>query len=348
MTEAYDGREVVGMDLHRRRSVLVRMTPDGRKLETARITNSPAELRRAIAGAGPHPRVVLEATYGWYWAADTLAAAGAEVHLAHPLGVKGFAYRRVKNDVRDAADLADLLRMGRLPEAWIAPDQVRELRELTRYRDGLVRIRTSCKDQVHAILAKLGIPVTCTDIFGVWGSSWLDGLGLPQPYAGKMASLRKICAVLAGEIALLEAVIAGLVKDHPGYQAVRMLPGIGPVPGAVIVAGIGEITRFPRPAELCSWAGLTPRHRESDTKVSRGHITKQGSRNLRWALIEATWHVPAGHPLRQRKDDIMTRRGAQARSIAKVAMARQLLTWVFYAMRDGQVRSLAAAARQAA
>ena len=89
MTEAYDGREVVGMDLHRRRSVLVRMAGDGRKLETARISNSPAELRRQIARAGEHPRVVLEATYGWYWAADTLAAAGAEVHLAHPLGTCG-------------------------------------------------------------------------------------------------------------------------------------------------------------------------------------------------------------------------------------------------------------------
>jgi transposase len=89
MTEAYDGREVVGMDLHRRRSVLVRMTGDGQKIETARITNSPAELRRQISRAGTHPRVVLEATYGWYWAADTLAAAGAEVHLAHPLGTCG-------------------------------------------------------------------------------------------------------------------------------------------------------------------------------------------------------------------------------------------------------------------
>jgi transposase len=348
MTEAYDGQEVVGMDLHRRRSVLVRMSGDGRKLETARIINSPAELRKQIARAGKRPRVVLEATYGWYWAADTLAEAGAEVHLAHPLGVKGFAYRRVKNDERDAADLADLLRMGRLPEAWIAPHQVRELRELTRYRHKLVRLRTSCKDQVHAILAKLGIPVTCTDIFGVWGSTWLDGLALPQPYAGKMASLRKVCAVLAGEIALLEAAIAGLLEHHPGYQAIRALPGIGPVLGAVIVAEIGDITRFPGPARLCSWAGLTPRHRESDTKVSRGHITKQGSRILRWALIEAIQHVPAGHPLRQRKDDIISRRGAQARNIAKVAMARQLLTWVFYAMRDGQVRSLATATRQAA
>jgi hypothetical protein len=192
MTESYDGRQVVGMDLHRRRSVLVRMTADGKRLETARITNSAAELRREIAKAGEHPQVVLEATYGWYWAADELAAAGAEVHLAHPLGVKAFTYRRVKNDEKDAADLADLLRMGRLAEAWIAPPEVRELRELTRYRIKLVRMRSSGKEQVHAVLAKLGIPVTCSDLFGAWGSAWLDGLRLPQPYAGKVASLREL------------------------------------------------------------------------------------------------------------------------------------------------------------
>jgi transposase len=78
--------------------------------------------------------VVLEACYGWYWAADALAEAGAEVHLAHPLGVKAFSQRRVKNDELDARDLADLLRMGRLPEAWIPPAEIRELREITRYR----------------------------------------------------------------------------------------------------------------------------------------------------------------------------------------------------------------------
>ncbi len=98
MTEAYDGRQVVGMDLHRRRSVLVRMTMDGRKLEAVRIENSPAALRAVLARAGERPLVVLEATYGWYWAADVLEAAGAEVLLAHPLGVKAYSYRRVKND----------------------------------------------------------------------------------------------------------------------------------------------------------------------------------------------------------------------------------------------------------
>jgi len=320
METAYDGRQVVGMDLHRRRSVLVRMTEDGRRLGTARITNSPQELRREIARAGKSPRVVLEATYGWYWAADTLAAAGAEVHLAHPLGVKAFTYRRVKNDLRDSADLADLLRMGRLPEAWIAPAEVRELRELTRYRQKLVSLRTSCKDQVHGVLAKLGVPVTCSDIFGVAGSVWLDGLGLPQPYAGKVLSLRQLTGELTTEITMLSEVIADLLAGHRGYQVIQQLPGIGPVLAAVITAEIGEVTRFRNAGQLCSWAGLTPRHRESDTKVTRGRVTKQGSRLLRWALIEAVQHVPADTVTAALKQRIIARRGTKAKNIAKVAV----------------------------
>jgi hypothetical protein len=86
----------VGIDLHRRRSVIVRMTEAGEKLETVRIGNDPVALATEIAKAGPYPEVVLEATYGWYWAVDMLELCGASVHLAHPLGVKGFAHRRVK------------------------------------------------------------------------------------------------------------------------------------------------------------------------------------------------------------------------------------------------------------
>ena len=98
MSEQYADRQIVGIDLHRRRTVIVRMTPGGEKLETVRIYNDPIALGLEIAKAGPSPDVVLEATYGWYWAVDVLQDAGARVHLAHPLGVKGFAYRRVKND----------------------------------------------------------------------------------------------------------------------------------------------------------------------------------------------------------------------------------------------------------
>ena len=123
------GREYVGIDFHRRRSVVVRMSPRGKRLSVVRIDNSAVALAEAVSAAGDHPQVVLEATYGWYWAVDVLQELGATVHLADPNALN-WGERRVKNDVVDATDLADMLRMGRLPEAWIAPPALRALREL--------------------------------------------------------------------------------------------------------------------------------------------------------------------------------------------------------------------------
>ena len=110
-----------------------------------------------------------------------MAEFGATVHLAHPLGVKAFSYRRVKNDQRDASDLADLLGMGRLPHAWIAPPETRELRELVRHRAKLVAMRSRCTAHVHAVLAKGGIWVSMTDLFGVEANLLLDKVTMPAP-----------------------------------------------------------------------------------------------------------------------------------------------------------------------
>ncbi|MGI5133739.1 MULTISPECIES: IS110 family transposase [unclassified Streptomyces] len=339
--QAYGGPQVVGMDLHARRSVLLRMTPEGQRLGRVRIDNSPAALKAEMAKAGPHPKVVLEATYGWYWAADALAEAGAEVHLAHPLGVKMFTYRRVKTDDKDAADLADLLRMGRLPEAWIAPPRVREIRELVRYRQKLVNARTSAKTQVHAVLAKVCLHVPVTDLFGRAGGDWLAGLSLHGPYRARVASLMRLITFLNGEISDIEKLTAQSLAGDPGYRAVQTIPGVGPIFAAVMVAEIGDVTRFASPGQLCSWAGLTPRHRASDTKIHRGPITKQGSPLLRWACVEAVQRCSADTPMRRLKDRITQRRGSGARNTAKTAAARKLLTLVFYALRDGEVRCLA-------
>src|SRR5215218_10150579 len=188
------------MDLHRRRSVLVRMAAEtGEQLETVRIANDPEYLRQVMARAGDAPEVVLEATYGWYWAADTLAELGASVHLAHPLGVKAFSHRRVKNDERDAEDLADLLRMGRLPEAWIAPPATRELRELVRHRAKLVGLRTSVKCQVHAVIAAAGVPVSMSDLFGVEGHELLRGVNLASGSRARIDSARRMIDMLDWE-----------------------------------------------------------------------------------------------------------------------------------------------------
>src|SRR6187401_3259075 len=196
----YAGQQFVGIDLHRRRSVIVRTTESGEVLESVRILNDIESMNRVIARAGVDPEVVLEATYGWYWAVDALQESGAKVHLAHPLGVKAFEYRRVKNDERDAKDLADLLRMGRLPEAWIAPPATRELRELVRHRAKLVALRAHAKAQVHAVLAKCGVPVPMSDLFGLEGLALLERVTLPGVYRARVASLRRLIEALAFEI----------------------------------------------------------------------------------------------------------------------------------------------------
>ena len=332
-------QQYVGIDLHRRRSVIVRRDSHGDTLATTRIDNDPLALAAVVAEAGESPEVVLEATYGWYWAADVLAEMGANVHLAHPLG-NAWGNRRVKNDVNDATDLADLLRLGRLAEGWIAPPGLRELRELVRYRAKLVALRTGLKAQVHSVLAKQGVTVAVSDLFGVAGGVLLDTCGLDEAYALRVSSLRRLIGLYDQEIDALGAQVVDVLGDHPGYRAIQAVPGIGPVLGAVFVAEIGDVDRFASPDKLCCWAGLTPRHRESDTTVHRGRITKQGSRLVRWAAIEAVVRQRGGTFIQADQRRIAERRGT---NIGRVAAARKLLTLVFYGLRDGEIRCLAEA-----
>ena len=144
-------------------------------------------------------------------------------------------------------------------------------------------------------------------------------------------------AALDFEIELFAKLVAGRLRTDPGYRAIQQIPGVGPVLAAVFVAEIGDIARFHRPAQLASWAGLTPKHHESDTTVHRGRITKQGSRLVRWAAVEAVQRVGAHTRLGQVRDRVGARRG---RNIGVVAAARELTELVFYGLRDRHIRRL--------
>lgn len=135
---------------------------------------------------------------------------------------------------------------------------------------------------------------------------------------------------------LNRAIGASLKGDHD-YRAIQAVPGVGPVLAAVFVAEIGDVSRFAAAPKLCSWAGVTPRHRESDTTVRRGPITKQGSKLVRWAAVEASQRMRAGTKQFADFQRIADRRG---RKIGRVALARKLLTLVYYSLRDGEVRCL--------
>jgi transposase len=197
------------------------------------------------------------------------------------------------------------------------------------------------KAQVHGVLAKQGLLPEVSDVFGPTGQAWLRTASLDLVYRQRIDSLLELIDAYDGEIELFRVMIANRLRGHRGYRVIQQISGVGPTFAAVLVAEIGDVTRFSRPEKLCCWAGLTPRHRESDTSVHRGPITKQGSKLVRWAAIEACQRTRPGTKLAVDRTRIITARG---RNIGVVAAARRLLTLVFYGLRDGQIRALAAGA----
>jgi hypothetical protein len=205
--------------------VAVVLNEDGHRVSWSRIDNTPDNLAREIrAAGGSQAEVALEATWGWYWAADVIEGCGARLHLAHPLAIAGYANRRVKNDVADATLLADLLRMGRLPEAWVAPPAVRELREEVRYRHKLTRLRSGLKAQVHQCLGKEGVIPQTKGIWWSGGQRWLDELQLADAYTNRIESLRDLIELYDREIIQSDTRIHMRLKGEPGYEAIQRSP----------------------------------------------------------------------------------------------------------------------------
>ena len=327
----------VGIDLHRRRSQIAIIDEHGELVLSRRIVNHP-ETFKELLGDPDGTQVALEATYGWEWLADVLEQAGYEVHLAHPLRVRAIAAARVKTDAVDAPTLAHLLRTGLLPEAYIAPPELRDLRDLLRHRATLVHLRTSVKNRVHALLARQGILPDHTDLFGTAGREFLTAVALPDGPRRRLDSLISLIGDFDREITATTREIDQRAKTDERVKLLCQIRGIGRYTAMLIIAEVGEVNRFPTARHLCAWAGLTPTVRSSDGKARLGHISHQGSTILRWALTEAAQHTPTGGgPLRAQYERIAKRRG---RKIAKVAVARQILTLCYYGLRDGEIRCL--------
>ena len=192
------------------------------------------------------------------------------------------------------------------------------------------------------MLAKHNIRLAASDLDGDTATALMDALELPGTYAQRLASQRRMLLVLADEIASVEIDLHTRLRHHPGHCNLLKVKGIGPTLAAVFVAEIGDVTRFPTAGALRCWAGLTPRHYESDKTVHRGHISKEGDTLVRWAAVEAI-RRQTEPVVKAVKDGIIARRGKNTRNIAKVAAARRMLEVVYYVLRDGQARCLTAA-----
>jgi transposase len=328
----------VGIDLHRKRSHIAARDESGAQLLSRRIVNDPQTFLALLEGVG-ECRIALEATYGWEWLADVLQDAGYELHLAHPMRTKAIASARVKTDAVDARTLAQLLRADLLAEAYIAPRELRDLRDLLRHRVALTRMRSALKNRVSAVLAKNGIQRPYSDLFGPGGLRFLAELELRDGPRRRLDSTLALIGDFTREIDATSREIDARASDDPYVPVLCQIRGVGRYIAMLVIAEVGDITRCASARRLCSWAGLTPTVRSSDGKARLGHISGQGSPPLRGALVEAAQHAASGGgPPRDSYERIAKRRGKQ---IAKVAVARHILTLCYYGLRDGEIRCLA-------
>ena len=325
----------VGIDVHRKRSQVAVVTEDGAVQLNKNVVNGSEPMLRLIGDLPPGTPVAFEAAFGWGWLAALLEDYGFEAHLVHPLRCKAIASARLKNNKVDAAILAQLLRADLLPEAWIAPAQVRQLRALLRHRVGLVRLGTSLRNRIHAVAADFGYDRSASYWTGP-GRGWLAELDLP---AASREIVTDCLAVIDGLAPLIDRIDGELhqhAKADPRVKVLTTLPGVGQFTALMMLAEIGDITRFGSARKLASWAGLTPTVRGSDLTVRHGHISKQGSAWLRWVLNQAAQTAKRSPDFAATYSSIAQRRG---KKIATIAIARKLLTRAYHLLAEMQATS---------
>jgi transposase len=283
-----------------------------------------------IGGLPAGTPAAYEAAFGWGWLPGLLEGHGSGPHMARPLQCKAIASARLKNDKAGAATLAQLLRADLLPEAWVAPADVRQLRALLRHRAQLVRLRTLLRNRIHAVLADHGHgrPAGCRS--GP-GRAWLASLELPAVSREVTGDGLALTDALQQPTGRLDGEVRQRATAGPRVKVLTRLPGVGPFTALVLLAEIGDIGRFGSARKLASWAGLTPTVRGSDRTVRRGHISKQGPAWVRWVLCEAA-QTARRHPDFAPGYEALARR--RGKKIATTAVARKLLTRACHLLTD--------------
>lgn len=331
------GQMYVGLDAHKEYCLAVGQDEAGRRVMEKRFCSTGLGLQNFVNSLSPGDQVVIEACGTWAHIYDALVERGIQVKLAHPLKTKAIASARIKTDRIDANILAHLLRADLIPEAWVPPAEIRELRTITRYRASLVKLQTEVKNQVHALLMRNGIKYKFSDLFGKSGREFLMGLDhLLKPVdSAILRSCTGTLAHLGPEVKLVSGHIALAVEENGDVKLLMTIPGIDVYSAALIIAEIGNIRRFPTYKQLCSYAGIVPSVHKSGKVVRYGRITKQGSKWLRWILAQAVNHV-IRRPGKLHDFYLKMVRRGKGKNVARVAVARKLLRviWCMLTQRE--------------
>lgn len=328
----------LGIDLHKKTSFWTLMDNEQNILFKKNLPTSREGVLQGLREVTVDPRQIqaaVEPVSQWAWYGDILKEHGVAVHLVNPYKTKLIAETKLKNDKVDSRILAELLRCDFLPTSYYAPKEVRDLRELSRWRLFLSRLRTRIKNRVHQILAKQGIYSTWSDPFGKGGRQFILSQSLSFEVKREIDQLMEFLDRLDFAIAERDKDLKEYLSFHPETKILMSIPGIGPVTVITMLSEIGDYARFERPEQLVGFAGLNPASYSSGEHLRLGRITRHGSEHLRTILVEAAHRVrPAWGSLYEFFIRIKEKKGSK---IASVALARKILALSWHLMKKKEM-----------
>jgi len=322
-----------GIDLHKKTCFLTTVDENGKTVHKAHLENTEGSLLSYFQVLPGDTKIVIESMASWYWLYDLLTEHGFQVVISNPIKTKAIASAKIKNDKVDSHMLAQLLRAGLISTVYVSTVKTRQLKELLRHRQRLVRDITRMKNRIHILLMKNNYPVPYSDLFGVQGLKYLREISLPDYHREQVEIYLSLYGQIRMKVEPLTKKIQEMAQEHPIAKLLMTIPGIGPIVAMFIIAEIEDLGRFRSYRNLASYAGLVPSLDASGGKERRGRITKQGSPYLRTALIEAAQAIAR---MKQRRLNIFFRKRIVKSGYQKaiVATAHKLLQYVFYVRKN--------------
>ncbi|HTX79652.1 MAG TPA: IS110 family transposase [Longilinea sp.] len=279
--------------------------------------------------------LVIEASTNTWDLYDVTAEVAGRVVVAHPLAVKLIANARVKTDKQDVYKLARLLAGNLIPEVWVPPLEVRELRTLIADRRRKIKLRTMTRNRLHSLVHRHNLTLPEGGAFADKNQSWWKALSLSAVEQLRLKQDLALLEFLDPQIEAIDAELARLSNCDPWKDAtpyLMQLPGFGVILSMTVLAAIGEIQRFPTSKHLVGYAGLGASIHESGQTHYTGRITKQGRKELRYALVEAAWVAVGSHPFWREEYHKLSRRMLKGKAI--VAIARRLLVAIWHVLTE--------------
>jgi transposase len=326
---------VMGLDQHRGQITAEWIETETGELSRARIAPAHREPVRRFLGRfrGAGLEVALEATTGWRFVVEELRAVGAGVHLAEPAETSALRgpKKRAKSDRADARHLRELLMVSRVPESWIAPDHILDLRARVRLRHTLSEQRGEWQQRIQAVLYHHGCPQR-RQLMTAEGRRWLADVALPATAREQITVAVAMIDALDVQLAPIDRELRAYARRQPGCRALMGHYGIGELTAVTILAELGDCRRFSSSRLAVRYSGLDITVHQSDQRRAPGHLSRQGPPALRWALFEAAQVARrSGSPDRDYYQQAAERLGANR---ACLAVARKLLKRSYHTLRE--------------